>query len=152
MAVNRYVFVLVLVVLSRLTGLAPIWLAHPIIAIIGTVPALLALLWAHKLGIEFGWPARRTFIAATLAGILLAIEGLYLRRTVTVSYEVLGLLFIPAVALCVHRFFESSRQAWLAAAGLMCTSSGSLVTLPFAYGLYSEHIYIFSYVFTKLII
>lgn len=119
MAVNRYVFVLVLVVLSRSTGLAPIWLAQPIIAIIGTVPALLALLLVRKLGIEFGWPARRTFIAATLAGILLATEGLYLRRTVTVSYEVLGLLFIPAVALCVHRFFESSRQAWLAAAGMM---------------------------------
>lgn len=38
---------------------------------------------------------RRTFVAATLAGVELAIEGLYLRRTVTVSYEVLGVLFVP---------------------------------------------------------
>lgn len=92
MAANRSVFVLVLVVLSRLTGLVSIGIAQPIIAIIGTVPALLALLLVRKFGIEFGWPARRTFVAAPLAGFVLATEGLYLRRTVTVSYEVPGLL------------------------------------------------------------
>lgn len=116
---HRYVFVSLLVVLSRITGLEPLWLAQPTIAIIGSVPALLALLLVRKLGIEFGWPVRRTFIAATLAGIVLATEGLYLRRSVTVSYEVLGLLFVPAVALCVHRFFESSRRSWLAPVGVM---------------------------------
>lgn len=39
--------------------------------------------------------------------------GLYLRRSVAVSYEVLGLLFVPAVALCLHRFFKTSRYSWL---------------------------------------
>lgn len=116
---HQYVFVALLVILSQITDLEPIWIAQPTIAIIGTIPALLALLLVRKLGIELGWPADRTFIAATLAGFVLAVEGLYLRRTVTVSYEVLGLLFVAAVALCVHRFFESSRRSWLGVAGVM---------------------------------
>lgn len=40
------------------------------------------------------------------------------------SYEVLGLLFVPAVVLCVHRFFESSRRSWLGLIG------GMLLALP----------------------
>lgn len=51
---HRYVFVALLVVLSRLTGLEPLWLAQPTIAIVGTVPALLALLLVRELGIELG--------------------------------------------------------------------------------------------------
>ena len=70
MALHRYVFVVLLMILSRMTGLEPIWLAQPTIAIIGAVPALLALLLVRELGIELGWPARRTFVAATLAGRL----------------------------------------------------------------------------------
>lgn len=60
-------------------------------------------------------------------GVVLATEGLYLRRSVTVNYEVLGLLFVPAIVLCLHRFFESSCQSWLGAAGLM------LLALPFTH-------------------
>lgn len=119
MALPRYVFVLLLVVLSQISGIQPIWLAQPVIAIIGTIPALVAMLLVRKFGIEFGWPPRRILIAGTLAGIVLATEGLYLRRTVAVSYEVLGLLFVPLTALCMHRFFESSRWSWLSAAGVL---------------------------------
>jgi hypothetical protein len=75
------------------------------------IPALLALVLVREFGTEFAWPTRRTFVAATLAGVVLAVEGLYLRRTVTVSYEVLGLLFVLAIALCVYRFFESERRS-----------------------------------------
>lgn len=124
MDLHRYAFVSLLAILARITGLEPIWLAQPVIAIIGAVPPLLALLLVRELGVELGWPARRTFVAATLAGVVLAIEGLYLRRTVTVSYEVLGLLLVPAVALCMHRFFESSRRSWLGATVVM------LIALP----------------------
>lgn len=116
---SRYVFVLLLAIASQLTGIEPIWLAQPIIAIIGTVPALIAIVLVRKFGIEFGWSPTRILVAGTLAGMVLATEGLYLRRTVSVSYEVLGLLFIPLVALCVHRFFESSNWSWLGAAGVM---------------------------------
>lgn len=119
MELNRYVFVVLLVVLSRITGLAPLWLAQPVIAVVGAVPPIVALLLVRNLGLEFGWPPRRTLVAATLAGFVLAIEGLYLRRTVTVSYEVLGLLLVPVVLLCVHRFFETSRRAWIGVAGIL---------------------------------
>lgn len=119
MASHRYVFVVILTVLGRITGLEPLWIAQATIAIIGTVPALFAMIIVRKLGVHIGWSTRRILIAATLAGFLIATEGLYLRRSVAVSYEVLGLLLLPAVALCVHRYFESSNRAWLGAAGLM---------------------------------
>lgn len=119
MGSHRYILVSLLVMLSRITDLQPLWLAQPTIAVIGTIPALLAVLVVRGIGTELGWPARRTFIAATLAGVVLATEGLYLRRSVAVSYEVLGLLFVPAVALSLHRFFESSRRSWLGVTGVM---------------------------------
>ena len=124
---HQYVFVLLLVALSRITGIVPLWLAQPSIAVIGTIPALIALLLVRVIGTEISWSSHRTFVAATLAGVILAAEGLYLRRSVAVSYEVLGLLFFPAVVLCMHRFFESSRRSWLGAAGLM------LLALPFTH-------------------
>lgn len=76
-------------------GSEPPWLAQPTIAIIGTIPALLALPLVRGLGIGLGRPPRRTVVAATLAGVVFATESLYLQRTVTVSYEVLGPLFVP---------------------------------------------------------
>ncbi|KYH24955.1 hypothetical protein HAPAU_30470 [Halalkalicoccus paucihalophilus] len=119
MGSQRYIFVSLLVLLSRITSLQPLWLAQPAIAVIGTIPALIVVLVVREIGIELGWPSRRTFIAATLAGVVLATEGLYLRRSVAVSYEVLGLLFIPAIALCLHRFFATSRRSWLGIAGIL---------------------------------
>lgn len=116
---HRYAFVLLLAVLSQLTGLDPIWIAQPTVAIIGTIPALLALLLVRQLGLALEWPARRTVGAATLAGFVLAVEGLYLRRSVAVSYEVLGLLLVPAVTLCLHRFLQSSRRSWLVVTGVL---------------------------------
>lgn len=37
------------------------------IAVIGTVPALIAVLLVREIGVELEWPDRRTFVAATLA-------------------------------------------------------------------------------------
>lgn len=119
MGSQQYGFVLLLVTLSQITSLEPLWIAQPTIAVIGTLPALLATLLVREFGSEFDWPARRTFIASSLAGLVLATEGLYLRRSVAVSYEVLGLLLIPTVALCIHRFFESTHRSWLGAAGVL---------------------------------
>jgi predicted membrane-bound mannosyltransferase len=52
MDLHRYVFVSLLVILGLLTGLEPIWLAQPIIAIVGAVPPLIALVLVRELGLE----------------------------------------------------------------------------------------------------
>lgn len=75
MGSHWYIFVPLLALLSRITSLQPLWIAQPAIAVIGTIPALLAVLVVREIGIELEWPSRRTFIAATLAGVVLATEG-----------------------------------------------------------------------------
>lgn len=69
---HRYIFVSLLVLLGRITDLQPLWLVQPVIAVIGTIPVLLVVLVVRQIAIELEWPSRRTFIAATLAEIVLA--------------------------------------------------------------------------------
>ena len=111
---HGYVFPTLLTQLGAITGVDPLWLAQPTIAIIGSIPALLVVLFVWRFGRSLARPDLRA-TAATAAGLALATEGVYLRRTVTVSYEVLGLLFVLLVAIAAHRILRTRRPGWAVA-------------------------------------
>jgi len=117
-------FTLVLTMTAEVTGLDPLWVGQPIIALVGAGPPVLAVAFARRLGYGRGWTARSTTIAAAIAGLVLATQGIYLRRTAGVHYETFGLLLVPIVALATHRLFATRRPAWGGVLG------GSLVVLP----------------------
>ncbi|WP_255171521.1 sodium/phosphate symporter [Natrononativus amylolyticus] len=100
-------------VTSQLTGVDPVWLAQPTIAVIGAVPPLIAFLLVTRLGTTITTDRRALLVAGTTAGVVLAVEGVYLRRTVTVSYEVLGLLLVAVLAITTVRALETRRPAWI---------------------------------------
>ncbi|WP_306059920.1 sodium/phosphate symporter [Natronococcus wangiae] len=125
---HGYIFPTLLSLTAIITDVAPLWLAQPIIAIVGAVPPVIAVLLVWRLAS----PYARTdaiLLAALAAGLTLALEGLYLRRTVTVSYEVLGILFVALVAIAAHRFCRTRRPAWGVATIAM------LVVLPITHHL-----------------
>ncbi|WP_254532745.1 sodium/phosphate symporter [Natrinema gelatinilyticum] len=109
---HGYVFPTLLAIAASVTGVAPLWLAQPSIAVVGALPPVLAVLLVWRCT-PLSTQQERVAIAATAAGLTLALEGIYLRRTVTVSYEVLGLLFVVLLAIGSQRVLRTRRLAWV---------------------------------------
>jgi hypothetical protein len=109
---DEFAFVTLYASVSAITGVSPLAIGQPTIAVLGASVPLLAVAFARRIGVRIGFRPAGVRVAAALAGLLLATEGLYLRRSAAVSSEVVGLLFVALLALAVHRGFETRRLAW----------------------------------------
>lgn len=120
LAADELVFAALLATTSALVGVTPLRLAQPLVTVLGAGAALVGAAIAWRVTSDLGWPATRRWQAVALAGLGLAIEGLFVRRTGVPDEEVVGLLLVPVVALAAHRALASRRTAWgLVAAGLL---------------------------------
>lgn len=117
-ASHGYGFPVLLSHLQLITDIPSLSLAQPTIALVGTIPCLLAFSFGCRSARALGWSPTRRLTVGTLAGLVLAIEGVYLRRTAAVSYEVLGILLVFTVALAFHRWLDTSRLRWAVVLGL----------------------------------
>ncbi|MFC4438549.1 MULTISPECIES: sodium/phosphate symporter [Natrialbaceae] len=108
---HGYVLPTLLSLVAVITNIGPLWLAQPIIALVGALPPVIAVVLVWRLASSRSHESAVT-LAALAAGLTLALEGLYLRRTVTVSYEVLGILFVALVVIGAHQFCRTRRPAW----------------------------------------
>ncbi len=108
-----YAFPTLLSQLELVVDVPVLSLTQPTIALVGTIPCLLAFAITGRIARDRGWTRQRALVAATTAGLVLAIEGLYLRRTAAVSYEVLGILLAVVSAYAFHRLLDSHRWPWL---------------------------------------
>jgi len=113
---QQVAFTLVMAMTAELLGVDPLWIGQPIIALVGAGPPILAVAFTRRIARSRGWPARQTAVAMVVAGLVLATNGVFLRRTAGVHYETFGLLLVPVLALIVHRWFESRRLVWAGAA------------------------------------
>jgi len=109
---HGYAFPTLLSQLELVVDIPVLSLAQPTIALVGTIPCLLAFAIARRIARDRGWSRQRALVAATTAGLVLAIEGLYLRRTAAVSYEVLGILLVVVSAYAFHRLLDSRQWLW----------------------------------------
>lgn len=119
---DELVFTMSLAALSAVVGEAPLVVAQPMAAAVGAATPLAAGALAARTGWELGWPARRVRLAAALAALGIAVEGLYLRRTGVPDEEAVGLLFVPLLALAVHRTLVTGRARWAAVTGLFAAA------------------------------
>jgi hypothetical protein len=108
-----YAFPTLLSQLELVVDVPVLSLTQPTIAVVGTIPCLLAFAITRRIARGRDWSRHRTLAAATTAGLMLAIEGLYLRRTAAVSYEVLGILLVVVSAYALHRLLNSRQWPWL---------------------------------------
>jgi hypothetical protein len=112
MTADAFTFTSLLVVGSLVTGKTPLTAAQPLVAVAGAGSCLTAVAIARRVGADLGWPRDRRVLAATLAGLGVALSGVYVRRTGVADEEILGLLIVPLLALVGHRALESRRLAW----------------------------------------
>jgi len=122
---DKFVLVSLFSVVGVLLNRPPITLAQPFVAFVGAASCITAVAFAHRIGTEIGWPARRTKLAATLAGFSLAVSGVYLRRTSVPDEGVVVHLLLPLLALALYRALLSWNYRWSAVAILL------LVLFPF---------------------
>ncbi|MDG5821197.1 sodium/phosphate symporter [Natronococcus sp. A-GB7] len=107
-----YTFPTLLSIVALVTAVGPLWIAQPTIAFVGAVPSVIAAVLTWQIADRRGTDPSVTAVASLAAGTTLALEGVFLRRTVAVSYEVLGILFVPLVAIAAYRFFRTERRRW----------------------------------------
>ena len=107
---DEYLFDVLLAAASDVTGVAPLYLIQSYVAALGVVPVLVAAALATRV------TRSRPRTVALLTGLGVALEGLYLWRTMTVSSETMGIAVLAVLLLTTHRAFLTRRPAWFAIA------------------------------------
>lgn len=109
---DEFGFTLVLTATSMATGVSPLRIAQPMVVVTGASAALIAVAFARRVCLGRGLPPRRGRQAATLAGLALAVSGLYVRRTGVPDEEAFGLLLVPLLVIAVSRLLSTRRLSW----------------------------------------
>jgi hypothetical protein len=99
---------------SLVTGEAPLYVIQPMMSLAGATVPLVGMAFTRRLGADLGWPARKVRAAVLACGMLLAVQGLFLRHTSIPDPEPIGQLFAFLAALSLHRLLvrrEAGRWA-----------------------------------------
>lgn len=110
-------------VLSEVLDVRPVLVTQPVIAIVGAMPVVFGIAVTRRLARRRGMSPGRARTAALLAGVLLAVEGLYLHRSMAADEQTLGLFLVPLALVSVSRVYTGDRR-WAVIAVL------TLVSLP----------------------
>jgi hypothetical protein len=97
------------------TDLEPLYLAQPLYGLVGAATALVAAGFALRIGRARGWHPSRTASIVLLAGLAVAIEGLFVRRTGVPDDDAFTLLLIPLAAFALVQYLRGRHRGWLAA-------------------------------------
>jgi hypothetical protein len=111
LAADEIGFTAVLSTTSAVTGVEPLYLAQPLIVLVGAAVPLAGVALVRDLA-PSSWSPRRVRLAAALVGFSLALDGLFLRRTGVPDEEAVGLLLVPLLALAAYRWLDGGRPAW----------------------------------------
>jgi hypothetical protein len=106
-----FVFTSFAAVASSVLGVEPLFALQPLMAPVGATAVLagIALVYRCRDGVV---SRRRARLAALLAGVLLAVSGIYLRRTLVPDSDILAHVFVPLLAIAWYRLLWTGRRAW----------------------------------------
>jgi hypothetical protein len=106
----------VLSLLTAITGLVigepAVHTIQPMLSVVGASIVLVGIVLTRRLGFELSWPSERVGVAALITGGLLAVQGLFLRRTMEPDPEVIGLLFALLSVIALHRWLLTADTRW----------------------------------------
>jgi hypothetical protein len=124
---DKFVFSGLLAVASLAVGERPLYLAQWFVAVVGAFSCLIPVAFVREFGRGLDWSPARVRYAATLAGLALALDGIYARRTGVPDEELLAYLIVPLLALAVYRTLARRRVEWLV------VTLGLMFVLPFTH-------------------
>jgi hypothetical protein len=98
---------------GSVTGKASVYVLQPMISVIGAAIVVVGIALTRRLGLELGWSSKRVRFAALITGLLLAVEGLFLRRSMETDPEVLGILLALLSVIALHRLLSTDDTRWV---------------------------------------
>jgi hypothetical protein len=113
-----FVFTSFTVVTSQVLGVRPLFSLQPLMAPVGAAAVLVGVVLVYRC-CDGLYSRRRARLAALLAGVLLAVSGIYLRRTLVPDSDILAHVLIPLLALAWYRLLWTGRLAWGWIAGIL---------------------------------
>ena len=116
MPVDDVHFTALLTMVATITGEPALRIAQPAVAVIGTVPVLVAAAITRRLVRRLR--ADHHTLAVVVTGGLLAVSGPVLHRTMAVDEQTLGLLLVPLGVVAYARARRTGRPALYASAAL----------------------------------
>lgn len=126
---DEYTFSALLAICSQLTGIAPLYVAQLLTASIGATACLFVVVVTRRIGARLRWSKFDVRIAAFVAGVVLATNGIFLGRSTAVTSEGLGHVFVILGVVAFARTLRTNRRSWMAVTGLV------LVLLPLTHNL-----------------
>lgn len=109
---------------GEVSGEQPLYIIQPMVSIIGSAIVLVGVALTRRLALDMGWPSQRARQAALVTGLLLAVQGLFLRRTTVPDPEVLGILLALLGVLALYRILWAEDNRWVVPFAII------LVTFP----------------------
>ncbi len=116
LATDDLLFTAFLSTAAEATGVRPLLVAQPVVAVVGAATCLLAAALAGRCARRSSSRLAGPRLAAGTAGLVLAVEGLYLHRSMPVDEQTLGLLLVPVLAVAYRRWLDGGRRWGLVAA------------------------------------
>lgn len=114
MATDQIGYTALLAVVSALTGAKPLTAAQPMSAVVGASSVLVGVLLARRLALGADWTRARADAAGLVAGLVLALEGVYLYRSMPTDEQTASFLLVPLFVLAVDRWLQTGRRSWAA--------------------------------------
>ncbi|WP_318568767.1 hypothetical protein [Salinigranum marinum] len=112
--VDSFVYTGLIAVVSGVLGVVPIRLTQPLSSLVGVGGVFVGIALARHVAGSFGWSRRRVTVATIATGLLLAVDGIYLRRTMVADEEVMAYVLLPLAVLAIHSWLSGRRgsRAW----------------------------------------
>lgn len=110
---DRVVMTAFLGTVREVLGVEALVLLQPLSAVLGVGIVLMGVVLVRRLTVVgLGISSGRARAGVALTGGILAVEGLFVRRSGVPDEELLGLLFVPLVAYAFHRWLRTRRARW----------------------------------------
>lgn len=114
---DEYVFTALLTITSQITGISPLYIAQSLTASIGAISCLFVILVTRGIGRRLGWSVSNVRVAMTVAGLVIATEGIFLGRSAAVSSEGLGHVFVIMSVFVFAYALWTNRPSWFIITG-----------------------------------
>ncbi|AUV82555.1 hypothetical protein C2R22_13665 [Salinigranum rubrum] len=108
--VDSFVYTGLIASVSAVVGVDPLRVTQPLSSLIGVGGVFTGIAVAHRVASEFDWPRRRVSAAVVATGAFLALDGIYLRRTMVADEEVMAYVLIPLLLLALHLWLADGRR------------------------------------------
>ncbi|RRJ29465.1 sodium/phosphate symporter [Halocatena pleomorpha] len=116
---DEYTFTVLLSITSRITGISPLHVAQFLTASIGAILCLFVVLVTRGVGRHLGWSVRDVRTAMTVAGLVIATEGIFLGRSAAVSSEGIGHVLVVMSVFVLAYALRTNRPSWFVLSGIV---------------------------------